>query len=473
MRSRDCSRTTRPGTSCSPSATPARGAEAVEQIGHADRCTVLEMDLASLTSVRAFVDDLPKRRAAATARDRLQCRRSGGVGHRADRRRCRDDVRREPPRPLRTRAGSARRRSHARPASSSSAAAPMIRPSTPACHRRTTHPPTISRSASDSDDGRRRYTTSKLCNVLFTYELDRRLGGGADGVTVNAFDPGLMPGSGLARDYSPMQRWAWRYVMPLLRVLPNVNSTRSSGPRLAALVTDPRFDGVTGAYFDGKRPIRSSADSYDRDKALDLWETSERLLTHVDEADVVSGTWRPNRRRAVAQDRRARVAVAALFLTNGAIFANLLPRYPEIKADLHLSNAVYGAAIAAFSAGALVAGLAAATLIRRYRSSRVAVVGTIGIASVRRRRGHRHHAADARRRTLRRGRVGRDHRRGAERARPASAAPLRPVDHQLVSRGVGGRRDPRRADGRGGDRAAHLAGNTFGDRGRRVQRPSS
>jgi MFS family permease len=83
----------------------------------------------------------------------------------------------------------------------------------------------------------------------------------------------------------------------------------------------------------------------------------------------------------MAQDRRARIATAALFLTNGAIFANLLPRYPEIKADLHLSNAVYGAAIAAFSGGALVAGLAAAALIRRFHSSRVAVVGTIGIAT--------------------------------------------------------------------------------------------
>lgn len=78
--------------------------------------------------------------------------------------------------------------------------------------------------------------------------------------------------------------------------------------------------------------------------------------------------------------RRARIAVGALFLTNGAIFANLLPRYPEIKADLHLSNAVYGAAVAAFSGGALVAGLAAGVLIRRYRSSRVAVVGTVGLA---------------------------------------------------------------------------------------------
>ena len=49
-------------------------------------------------------------------------------------------------------------------------------------------------------------------------------------------------------------------------------------------------------YFDGLRPIRSSAESYDRDKALDLWETSERLLTHADEVtqriSVMSGQWR-------------------------------------------------------------------------------------------------------------------------------------------------------------------------------------
>ncbi len=80
------------------------------------------------------------------------------------------------------------------------------------------------------------------------------------------------------------------------------------------------------------------------------------------------------------RNRRARFAVAALFLTNGALFANLLPRYPEIKSDLGLSNAHYGVAIAAFSAGALVAGPAAAALIRRFRSSRVAVAGSLGIA---------------------------------------------------------------------------------------------
>ncbi|PRC44143.1 MFS transporter [Mycobacterium sp. ITM-2017-0098] len=76
------------------------------------------------------------------------------------------------------------------------------------------------------------------------------------------------------------------------------------------------------------------------------------------------------------------MAVAALFLTNGALFANLLPRLPEIKADLAMSNAAYGAAIAAFSAGALLAGPAAAALIRRFTSARVAAVTTVALASL-------------------------------------------------------------------------------------------
>jgi MFS family permease len=84
---------------------------------------------------------------------------------------------------------------------------------------------------------------------------------------------------------------------------------------------------------------------------------------------------------SATRDRRARVAAAALFLTNGAIFANMLPRFPEIKTDLGLSNAAYGAAIAAFSAGALVSGLTAGALIRRFNSSRVGVIATLGIAS--------------------------------------------------------------------------------------------
>ena len=74
---------------------------------------------------------------------------------------------------------------------------------------------------------------------------------------------------------------------------------------------------------------------------------------------------------------QARAAVAVLFFTNGAVFANLLPRYPEIKADLGLGDAAYGLAVAAFPAGALAAGLLAGGFVRRFTSRDVAVVGMV------------------------------------------------------------------------------------------------
>ncbi|MFC6083922.1 MFS transporter [Sphaerisporangium aureirubrum] len=77
------------------------------------------------------------------------------------------------------------------------------------------------------------------------------------------------------------------------------------------------------------------------------------------------------------QARLARAAVAALFLTNGAVFFNVVPRYPQIKADLGVSNAVFGTALAGFPIGALLAGLLAGAAIRRFRSARVAAFGIV------------------------------------------------------------------------------------------------
>lgn len=79
-------------------------------------------------------------------------------------------------------------------------------------------------------------------------------------------------------------------------------------------------------------------------------------------------------------ERRARAGVALVFLTNGLVFANLMPRYPQIKDALALSNAELGIAVAAFPFGALLAGLTAGALVQRFRSSRVASIGMSGIA---------------------------------------------------------------------------------------------
>jgi len=133
--------------------------------------------------------------------------------------------------------------------------------------------------------GPRAYTTSKLCNVLTAYEMARRLQAlGRHAPTVNAFDPGLTPGTGLARTYSPIIRAVWSVVLPLLRpLLPfvvargNVNSPRQSGGNLAWLTTDPSVASVTGTYFERHHPAGSSEASHDRALARELWELSVEL----------------------------------------------------------------------------------------------------------------------------------------------------------------------------------------------------
>lgn len=77
---------------------------------------------------------------------------------------------------------------------------------------------------------------------------------------------------------------------------------------------------------------------------------------------------------------RARLGVTLLFVTNGLIWSNLAPRYPEIRRGLGLSYAQFGTAVMFGAVGAMVLGLSAAAVIRRYRSSRVAVVSMILMA---------------------------------------------------------------------------------------------
>jgi MFS family permease len=75
--------------------------------------------------------------------------------------------------------------------------------------------------------------------------------------------------------------------------------------------------------------------------------------------------------------RRARWAVSLIFITNGALLANIIPRYPAITDSLGLTYLDFGLAAAAFPVGAIVFGLFAGVVIRRFGSARTAVLGTI------------------------------------------------------------------------------------------------
>jgi NAD(P)-dependent dehydrogenase (short-subunit alcohol dehydrogenase family) len=139
-------------------------------------------------------------------------------------------------------------------------------------------------------DGRLAYVNSKLCNLWFAYELDRRLSvwaarTNAKRITVNGWEPGLVPASGLAREYPAAARLVWNWVLPgvtraLHPFLPGLSTLGLSGPALARMVLDSGLDGVSGKYFPSTarwREAKSSPDSYDAERARALWEASARM----------------------------------------------------------------------------------------------------------------------------------------------------------------------------------------------------
>ncbi|WP_101469158.1 Rossmann-fold NAD(P)-binding domain-containing protein [Nocardia fluminea] len=123
-----------------------------------------------------------------------------------------------------------------------------------------------------------------MANLQTAYHLARELA--PRDITVNAFDPGLMPGTGLARDASAVQRLGWKTIARALVVLPGVRRPRGSGADLAWLVAAPDREGITGQYLVGRTPVRSSVASYDEPAQQALYRDSVELLAEMDaEAD--------------------------------------------------------------------------------------------------------------------------------------------------------------------------------------------
>ena len=118
--------------------------------------------------------------------------------------------------------------------------------------------------------GAEAYNQSKLANVLFTYELARRLAGTS--VTANALHPGLVDTSFGAEDPGRTQR----LFVPVLR--PFMKSPASGAVTSIHLAAAPELHDVSGRYFARCAPKRSSKSSYDETLAARLWQTSANLV---------------------------------------------------------------------------------------------------------------------------------------------------------------------------------------------------
>jgi NAD(P)-dependent dehydrogenase (short-subunit alcohol dehydrogenase family) len=117
--------------------------------------------------------------------------------------------------------------------------------------------------------GFKAYGQSKLANILFTYELARRLQG--TGVTANALHPGVIA-SGFGQTYPGAMSILVKLARPFLL------SSEEGATTSVHLASSPEVEGVTGKYFSKCKPVRSNAVSYDEASQRKLWALSLEMV---------------------------------------------------------------------------------------------------------------------------------------------------------------------------------------------------
>lgn len=117
--------------------------------------------------------------------------------------------------------------------------------------------------------GWRAYQQSKLANIVFTYELARRLEGSR--VTANTLHPGFVR-TNFFQDWGGWIGLVTKAGASLLALTPEQGAQTS-----IYLASSPEVEGVTGQYFVKQKPAQSIPQSHDRSAAQRLWEISEEM----------------------------------------------------------------------------------------------------------------------------------------------------------------------------------------------------
>lgn len=116
------------------------------------------------------------------------------------------------------------------------------------------------------------YAQSKLANVLFTYELARRLEG--TGVTANAVHPGMVA-TGFGSNIKGVMKIAVGLAM-------RFGASPEKGASTSVyLASSPEVKGITGKYFTNKKAVQSSSASYDKVVAERLWHVTEETVAKI------------------------------------------------------------------------------------------------------------------------------------------------------------------------------------------------
>jgi NAD(P)-dependent dehydrogenase (short-subunit alcohol dehydrogenase family) len=114
------------------------------------------------------------------------------------------------------------------------------------------------------------YNLSKLANVMFTYELAKRLQD--TGVTVNALHPGVVK-TGFANDSSGFMGFFFGLVKRFAGITPE-----QGADTVVYLATSPEVNTITGTYFHKRKAQKTNPVSYDASANQRLWDESARLV---------------------------------------------------------------------------------------------------------------------------------------------------------------------------------------------------
>jgi retinol dehydrogenase-12 len=113
------------------------------------------------------------------------------------------------------------------------------------------------------------YATSKLCSILFTTELARRLAGSK--VTVNAAGPGLVK-TNIGREEGGLFAFGKR-----MADFFGGKTPAQGADTIVWLATAPEVEGLSGRYFENRKELPLAPKALDPDLALRLWQASESL----------------------------------------------------------------------------------------------------------------------------------------------------------------------------------------------------
>lgn len=122
--------------------------------------------------------------------------------------------------------------------------------------------------------GQPAYAMSKLANVLFTYELNRRYAG--RGVVANAISPKVVPET-VVRHSKGFERFFMKYILPLF---PVARTPAQAAANTVFVALDPSLEKDGGKYYEDMKPTPSSPASQDTAAATRLWELSLTLTGH-------------------------------------------------------------------------------------------------------------------------------------------------------------------------------------------------